>query len=139
GKEHYLGPHGTKASMVEYDRLIGEWMAAGRPSSIAKAADITIAELCKRYKAFAEGYYVHGGSLHNIKHTIRSMRETYGKTLASDFGPLALKAIRERFVKAGNSRTYCNRLTDLIRRMFKWASSEQLVPVATWQALTTVA
>jgi len=52
--EHYLGPHGTKASRIEYG---GEWMAAGRPSSFAKSADITIAELCKRYKAFAEGYY----------------------------------------------------------------------------------
>ena len=28
GKDHYLGPHGTKASIAEYDRLVGEWMAA---------------------------------------------------------------------------------------------------------------
>ena len=31
GKDHYLGPYGTKASKIEYDRLIGEWLAAGRP------------------------------------------------------------------------------------------------------------
>lgn len=27
GVDHYLGPHGTKASKIEYDRLIGEWLA----------------------------------------------------------------------------------------------------------------
>ena len=29
GKDHYLGPHGTKAANGEYDRLIGEWLAHG--------------------------------------------------------------------------------------------------------------
>ncbi len=31
GKDHYLGPDGTKASHLAYDRLILEWLAAGRP------------------------------------------------------------------------------------------------------------
>ena len=30
GHRHYLGPHGTKASKLEYDRLTGEWLANGR-------------------------------------------------------------------------------------------------------------
>jgi hypothetical protein len=30
GKDHYLGPHGTKASKLLYDRLIAEYLAAGR-------------------------------------------------------------------------------------------------------------
>jgi hypothetical protein len=66
GRDHYLGPHGTKASKLEYDRLIGEWIAAGRPTSTATATDITIAELVKRYKLHAEAYYAKGGTLHNI-------------------------------------------------------------------------
>jgi hypothetical protein len=44
GVDHYLGPHGTKASLLEYDRLIGEWITAGRPSSVATSSDITIAD-----------------------------------------------------------------------------------------------
>ncbi len=31
GRDHYLGPWKSKASHLEYDRLIGEWIAAGRP------------------------------------------------------------------------------------------------------------
>jgi integrase len=98
----------------------------------------TIVELCQRYKRHAEGYYSHGGTVHNIATACRTLRIRYGKTCAVEFGPLALKSVRQQFVENGASRTYCNRLTDIIRRMFKWASSEQLVPVSTWQALTTV-
>ena len=29
GKDFYLGPHGTNASKLEYDRLIGEWLTHG--------------------------------------------------------------------------------------------------------------
>jgi hypothetical protein len=29
GKDHYLGRWNSKASRGEYDRLIGEWLAAG--------------------------------------------------------------------------------------------------------------
>ena len=30
GVDHYLGPWRSKASELEYDRLIGEWLADGR-------------------------------------------------------------------------------------------------------------
>ena len=140
GRGHYLGPHGTKASRLEYDRLVGEWIAAGRPANgLSGGDDLTIAELIRRYKRYAESYYANGGTLFNIGTACRALRLRYGKALAAEFGPLALKAVREQFVEQGSSRTYCNRLVDLIRRLFKWAASEQLVPVSTWQALTTVA
>jgi integrase len=138
GVDHYLGPYGTKASRLEYDRFIGEWIIAGRPSAIVKGADLTLAELCQRYKRYAESYYSHGGTTHNIGTACRTLRQRYGNTMANEFGPLALKAVREQFVDAGLARTYCNRLTDLIRRMFKWAAGEQLIAISTWQALTAI-
>jgi hypothetical protein len=30
GRDHYLGPHGTKPTKVEYDRLIVEYLSSGR-------------------------------------------------------------------------------------------------------------
>jgi hypothetical protein len=30
GRDYLLGPHGTRASKIEYDRLIGEWLQHGR-------------------------------------------------------------------------------------------------------------
>ncbi|HEY2838059.1 MAG TPA: site-specific integrase [Pirellulales bacterium] len=136
GKDHYLGPHGTKASLVEYDRLVGEWLAAGRPTTATAAgSDLTVAELCRAYKKYATAYYA---KLDNITTAMKTLRLRYGATLAIDFGPLALKAVRQQFVDDGHSRTYVNRLVDLIRRAFKWAASEQLISMTTWQALTTV-
>ena len=46
GKDFYLGPHGTKASKAEYDRLIGEWLANGRvlPESRTARA-ITVSDM----------------------------------------------------------------------------------------------
>jgi len=50
GRDFYLGKYGTKASKVEYDRLIGEWLAAGRRSSATSdATEITMAELLVAY------------------------------------------------------------------------------------------
>ena len=110
-----------------------------RPSAVIVAqSDLTIAELVGRYKKHAEAYYVSGGTLHNIGTACRALRLRYGGTQAASFGPLSLKAVRQQFVDEGSSRRYCNRLTDLIRRLFKWAASEQLIPTSTWQSLTTV-
>ena len=34
GRDHYLGPYGTKASRLEYDRLVPSgWLVGGRRSS----------------------------------------------------------------------------------------------------------
>lgn len=30
GRDFYLGPWNSKASKIEYDRIISEWLAAGR-------------------------------------------------------------------------------------------------------------
>ena len=60
GRGIYLGKYGTAASRAEYDRLVGEWPAAGRCLS-RPHADLTVAELVHRYWHFAKGYYVMDG------------------------------------------------------------------------------
>ena len=45
GKDYYLGPHGTKASRLEYDRLIGEWVQNGRKLPCNGNSSVTIVEL----------------------------------------------------------------------------------------------
>jgi len=46
GQDFYLGPHGTKSSKAEYDRLVGQWLAAGRRlPRPAESSPITVAEL----------------------------------------------------------------------------------------------
>ena len=92
---------------------------------------------------FAEGHYrrVDGtttNELDEYKLVARHVRELYGETAAREFGPLALKAVRQRFIDAGWCRGFINQWVGRIRRVFKWAVAEELVPPAVDQALAAV-
>jgi hypothetical protein len=73
-----------------------------------------------------------------VQSVIKRLRQWYGKTQAVEFGPLALKALRQRMIDEGLSRNAINRHVGRIRRIFRWAASEELLPVTTHQALPTV-
>ena len=142
GQDRYLGPYGTKTSKLEYDRLIGEWLQNGRSPLVGSADDLTVVELCARYWKFAKSYYKKDGKCTgeapNIKLAIRFLKDWYGKTLVSEFGPLALQAVRQRMVDADYSRRYVNAQIGRIKRMFKWGVAEELVPSAIFQGLNSV-
>lgn len=143
GKDCYLGPWKSKGSRVEYDRLIGEWLTAGRPSvATAPPNEITVTEVVVRFWRHAKAYYCkHGrdtGTADNYKPVLSLLKTRYGHTPAAAFGPLALKALRVALVASGQSRRYVNDNVDRIRRVFKWAASEQLVSADVPQGLATV-
>ena len=144
GHDFYLGPWNSKGSKVEYDRIISEWLAAGRqlPATNGEASDLTIVELLARYKKFAQRHYrkdgVSTGEWDNIALAIRPLKELYGRTLVWDFGPLALKAIQQKMVDSGLSRSGINRRIAKIKRIFRWAVSEQLAPPPLLAALQSV-
>lgn len=103
GQTHYLGPWRSNASKFEYDRLIGEWLAAGRPQQLAPETDTTVVELANHYWQFAKGYYVKDGrptGIAGVKVALHWLNKYYGHTPAAKFGPLALKALQMRMVEA---------------------------------------
>ena len=101
-----------------------------------------MAELARAYLNFAKGYYRKDGqptrSLDRVKLAVKLLRKRYGLTLARDFGPLALQAIQRDLAGRGCCRRYANHLTDSVKRIFKWAVSQELLPVTIYQALATV-
>ena len=93
GVDKYLGIYGSPESHEKYQRYIAEWRASqcvvapADASSRSKQAELlTIAELCLRYRAFAESYYVADGKptkeFVNLKYAMRPLRELYGSTMA---------------------------------------------------------
>jgi len=104
---------------------------------------LTVAELLLAYFGHAERHYRgHDGRLtseiYEVRVVIRALREMYADKPVGEFGPLCLKAARQRWVAEGRSRTECNRRVAMVKRIFKWAVSEELVPPAVYQAIATV-
>jgi hypothetical protein len=62
--------------------------------------------LAAQYLVFAEGYFVKDGrntdTYGSIKRSLVRLCESYGRTEARAFGPLALMAIQNRLVAEGN-------------------------------------
>ncbi|QDV87320.1 tyrosine-type recombinase/integrase [Planctomycetes bacterium TBK1r] len=142
GRDFYLGPHGSRASKLEFDRLILEYLANDRSLPREDQASLTVAQVLNKYRKFAERYYKKNGTptseAYAIKTIIRPIRQLYGTKPVAEFGPLALKAIRESWIQAGHARGTINKNVQRIVRMFRWAASEELIPVSIPQALATV-
>jgi integrase len=140
GRDIYLGKHGTPASRAEYDRLIAEWLAHGR--RFAPGGDATVVELMVAYLRHVDAYYVKDGRPTSEPATIRlalgPLDALYGHTPARDFGPLALKAVREAYVAAGLCRTEVNRRTRHVVRFFAWCVEHERVPASVHHALKAV-
>jgi integrase len=142
-RDFYLGPYGSKASRVEYDRLIGQWLANGRRLPQNATPDSTVAELLDAYLRFAEVYYAipacgctaESGT---IKQAMRYPARLYSTTPAAEFGPLALKTCRAAMIKDDLCRTHINQQVGRIKRMFKWAVEQELVDANVWHALQAV-
>src|SRR5262249_52663247 len=79
------------------------------------------------------------GETDNDRDALRPVKALYGHSIAREFGPLALRAVRDAMVKAGLSRGVVNARVSRVRRVFKWAASFELVPATVYEALRTVA
>jgi integrase len=140
-----LGRYGTAESRQEYLRVIAEWEANGRTLQAASdsPADLTVAELLLRFMLHAEKHYRHPdgtptSALDNFRQALRAVKELYAHTPAAGFGPLALKAVRQKWVNAKLSRTGINSRVGKVKQVFKWAVGEELVPPSVYQALQAV-
>ena len=158
GKDHYCGKFNSPEAWEFYTRLISEWMhrkkfAPSQSKEIPPSDDfntLTIDELILRYFTFSEKYYANSlGELDKIRLALKPLRALYGKKLVREFGPKALKHVRETMTyertrtriqtdSLGNktkiqksstlSQRTINQRINIITRMFSWASEEEIVP-----------
>lgn len=147
GVDHYLGAFGSPEAKAAYDRLIAEWLAAGRKplheAAVATRAR-TVDEVLLAFWTHAQTYYRHPdgtptSELKEFRLSLRPVHQTYGTTPAAEFGPKALAAVRAQMVAADTSRNVVNRRVGRIVRAFKWAAAEEIVPVTTFEALRALA
>ncbi|HEX5271408.1 MAG TPA: site-specific integrase, partial [Gemmataceae bacterium] len=147
-REILLGPWDSPESRAEYARVLAELatnegcLPPQAPSG--STADLTVNEIILAFWKHAEQHYrapdgTPTGEADNYREALRPLRQLYGHIAARDFGPLALRAVREAMVKAGLSRGVVNARVNRVRRVYKWASSFEMVPASVYEALRTVA
>jgi integrase len=168
-----LGKYGTPEespdSWAKYYQTLAEWKTAGRRLPAAgPEACLSVNELMLLFWHHAEQHYRHPdgtptSEISGYKIALRPLKELYGHTPAKDFGPLALKAVREamirqlvvnkvkvrnadtgklewrtKVVRLGLSRKSINQNVGRVKRVFKWAVSEELVPAGVLIGLQSV-
>ena len=155
GRDHLLGRYGSDESRIRYGELIAKFasgvpidpLAAGLNRGTNRGTDSddpgpSIAELIVAYLNHVEQHYVKNGEQTSeqwlIRAALKPLRELYGLTPASQFGPLALKAVRYRMVVSGICRNSVNANVGRIRRLFRFGVANEIVPVETLTRLEAV-
>ncbi len=142
GRDQYLGPYQSPESRQKYDRLIAQFLSIGRQSAVERGPTATVAEILLVWWQHAQTWYVKDGQPTNeveaYRLLIRDIRQLYGPTPATDFGPIALRAVRQAWIDRGQSRQSCNKNLGRVKRIFRWAVSQELLPAHVHQALATV-
>lgn len=105
---------------------------------------MTVADLILQFwQRYATVYYRHPDTSPtseqgNYKLSLRPLRRLFGKLPATEFSPLKLKAVRQSLIDAEISRGVINQRVGRMKRLFKWAVAEELVPEPVYRALLTV-
>lgn len=138
----YLGRHDDPATQKRYDRTVAEWLANGRRLPVAPE-EITLTELAARYLKHCDEYYrtpdgAHSSELGNVEKAIEAATGLYGDKAAVEFGPVAFKTVRAKWIGDGLSRSTVNRYARNVKRMFRWGVANELIPESAWRALDAV-
>jgi hypothetical protein len=123
GRDFYLGPWKSKASLLEYDRILAEYITSGRRVAPSMGQELSVADLIERYWDYAKQYYGGGNEskLYRIKAALRPLNRLYGLIAACQFGPLALEAVRTTMIESDWCRSTINSRIGRIKAVFNGA------------------
>jgi integrase len=140
GVDHYLGKWKSPESWEKYHRLVA---AAGLAAPTPETGSATVEDVVLAFMHAHRDHYRRAdgtatGELRNFKDSLQPLLNLYGETLAREFSPKGLKAVRQSMIDSGLARGTINQRIGRIIHVFKWAVSEELVPPSVYQGLKTV-
>lgn len=136
----YLGAWDSQDSRTRFAAELDLWSLQQNPLG----GLLTVDDLTLRYLRHADEFYRRPDGEPTsepvcIRHALRFLIASHGRTRVREFGPLALKAVRKSMIEAGLARTTINKQVHRITRLFGWAVENELAPVDVHQALQRVA
>ena len=170
GRTIYLGEYGSEESRRRYGEVIAEHSSGVRVDPFAKSGGasrgtnrgstaapeslLTINELVNCFMKHAGAYYVKNGQktaeYDCFKSAVKPMVKLYGSSPAAEFGPLALKAVRQAMIDGPAPspdlkrpprpwcRSFINKCVGRIRSVFRWAVENEMVEPSVLQKLEAV-
>lgn len=147
-KARSLKPIGARFATTDYNTAIEVARAMLEKhlfeiSQVSQGEIHNIASLVRAYMDYANGYYVDSegnptSEPVSIKYALKPLVELFPNLPIEEFGPLRLKEVRQRMIESGCCRKLINKRISIIRRMFKWAVSDQIVSAVILHALQSV-
>lgn len=140
GRDHYLGPWGSAKAQHEYDHLLRQWTLkhgdmAGYRLAVDDLAILYDDHVAENYRGLDGRPTSEVGA---IRLMLKHLVTVHGRTLVCEFGPRALKQVRERMIEAGYVRSSINVHIGRLKRLFRWAVENELCPPTVHQALCAV-
>ncbi|MCH2118994.1 MAG: site-specific integrase, partial [Pirellulales bacterium] len=139
GRTIYLGKYDTPASHQKFAQVLSDWQLTG--TAVAKD-QLLVKNLLLAYLKHASEYYRKGGEQTSeyrcLLYAARMLNEHFGELPAGKFGPRALQMLREKMIARGWARRTINNHVRRVRRMFKWAASQEMVSGEVTHALDSV-
>lgn len=146
GQDHYLGKFETQASRDAYNQLIVTWLSHGRslPLEERRATVVCVAEVCDVFLKWCSREYRDARG--NVSREVVNIRLALkplvvgevGALPAAQFGAKALMQFRDGLIRAGLARKTINQRVGIVRRAFRHAVKEEIVPPSTLHALQAV-
>lgn len=154
GVDHYLGEYGSKESWQKYHQLLADECGTVAPAVKAKSGGVrlSVGELAKAFMDHAKDYYGQkSAQVYCLRSALKPLERGQWHQLPIDgFTPLKLQQVVEQRVldgdwrdaKSTRGRNLCrstvNATLRLLKQMFRWGVSQELVPHAVYEPLTTV-
>lgn len=142
GRRIYLRRYNSPESQRRYQQVVAEWLASGRQQP-GGLEPLLVVELIARYWHHVKDYYrkpdgTPTSEQHNVREALKPLKDIYERESAAEFGPLKLKAVHQHMIDKGWCRTNINRAISRIKRMFRWAVENELVPGSSHHALAAL-
>jgi integrase len=135
------GEFNSPESRIALEELKAE-VKVSEGGVVSKKRSVSMPEMLEAYLAYARGYYMSNGTTTSMVGICEALAKVltgmFPDKPAASFSPLLLKSAIERWIKEGRSRDGINRWIGMVKRVWKWAASEELLPVNCYLALTTV-
>lgn len=143
GRDIYLGPYDSAESRERYAQLLLNLARQQQSPAVngrwSECPELKVKELVLKYCLFAEEYYgTKSKEFRTMRDALKPLVRLFGNSLANDFGPRDLKLIRQSLIEKDICRPEINRRISRIRRAFRWATSEELIPPAVIHGLASI-